>query len=242
MKKLVKIVTFNLVMIAIAFVVMAKRFLGLNFLNFYQTPVRLGISWSFVVFWLGIFIYFNLELIKQLWNTMKHNENLVVKDVVLTDLEDALDKLKKARRENPKLYTEITSVSDHIEEFQRKLDIMNQLLANHGQKLVDWSFIVDFNNESRTEILIYVRQALNTTIVFDDEKATHSQLNTAQNQIQEYVSEIVKISVKYDEFLNVVKQVLERKLHSPGTVITDSLDITIDSVKKAYGIIEDEPM
>lgn len=242
MKKLVKIVVFNLVMMAIALVVMAKRCLGLNFLNFYQTPVRLGISWTFVVFWAGIFIYFNLELIKQLWNTMKHNEKLIVKDVVLINLEDALDKLSKARRENPKLCMEINSVYNHIDEFQRKMDIMNQLLANHGQKLADWSFIVDFNNESCTEILSYTRQALNTTIVFDDEKATHSQLNLAQSQIQEYASGIVEISKKYDEFLNVVKQVLEQKFHRTGIVATDSLDITIASVKKAYGIREYEPM
>lgn len=236
MKNIVKIATFNLAMIAVAFIVTANRGLGLNFLNFYQAPIRLGISWSFAVFWLGIFVYFNRELIKQIWNMMKHNENLVVKDVVLTDLEDALDKLRKARRENPKLDTEITSVCDRIEEFQRKMDIMNQLLANHGRKLAEWSFIVDFNNESRTEILDYTRQALDTTIVFDDEKATRSQLNTAQEQIQGYTDGIVEISKKYDEFLNVVKQVLEKKFHSTGIVVTDSLDNTIKSVKQVYGI------
>lgn len=240
MKKLVKIIVFNLVMLAGAIVTMSKRCLGFNFLNFHQTPIRLGVSWAFFVFSAGIFVYFNHELVKQLWNTMEHNKKLVVKDVVLTDLEDALDKLRKAKQDNPKLYTEIDSVYDRIDEFQRKLDIMKQLLANHGQKLADWSFIVDFNNESCTEILSYTRQTLNTTIVFDDEKAHSSQLNTAQKQIQEYASEIVEISKKYDEFLNVVKQVLERKYHGTGIVATDSLDITIASVKKAYGIREEE--
>ena len=41
---------------------------------------------------------------------------------------------------------------------------------------------------------------------------------------------------KYDEFLDTVQKVVEQHLRSKGKVVADSLDGTIQSAKKVYGI------
>lgn len=128
-----------------------------------------------------------------------------------------------------------------IWKFQNKLEILKQLMANHGEKISEWNWIVDFNSECEREILANVREVIDTSIVFDNENARDTALESAKSKIRISSERIVGILKKYDEFLDVVQKVLERKLHAHGSVVTDSLDATIESVKAVYEIA-DEPV
>lgn len=239
-KTIVKLVAFNIAMMVAVLVIATKRGFGLNFLNFYQTPFRFGISWTMTVFWLGIFVYFNYLQIKDLSIKMKHRVKLVVKDVVLNDVQEAMDKLKVAEREDVRLASEIVGVWRKLEEFQRKLDILKQLLANHGKKLSDWDWVPEFNEEAQKEILANVREVIDTLIIFDNETANQTQLENANKKIQESTDRIDEILKKYDEFLDIVQKILEKKLRKKGIVATDSLEITLNSAKKVYGVFENK--
>lgn len=239
LKRILKMVIFNFCILALSFAIISNRGLGLNFLNFQLSPGKFGVAWTVTIFIAGVFIYVNRLNIQSISNYMKHAEKLFVKDVVLNDLDDALEKLTMAKCENSHLTSEISVVYSMVKEFQNKLDILNQLLANHGKKISEWNWMVDFNQESQQEIFANVREVIDTSIVFDNENAKDTTMKSAVQKIQASTKRIEEILKKYDEFLDVAQRVLERHLRSHGNVVTDSLDSTIQSVKKVYGIFEE---
>lgn len=239
LKKIMKMVVFNICVILLEIAIASNRFLGLNALKFDQSPVRYGLSWAILVFVVGIFGYENYKMFSAMSKHLRHAEKLVVKDVVLTDVEDALQKLTIAKKENSLLASKIGMIYTLVNAFQSKLDILNQLLANHGKKLSEQKWMIDFNNESQEEILANVREVIDTSIIFDDANATTNNVDSATMKIEQSANRIEEILQKYDEFLSVVQKVLERNLRSHGTVVTDSLDATIQSVKQVYGISEE---
>lgn len=238
-KRIANMVLFNLGIFILNFVIMSNRMLGLNFLNFQLSPTKFGLSWAVTFFISGIFVYVNSLNIRSISAHLKHAEKLLIKDAVLNNVDDALERLTVAKRENSYLTSEISEVYAKVKEFQNKLDILNQLLANHGEKLSKRTWIVDFNKESQQEILANVREVIDTSIVFDNENAKDTTVKVAVKKIQDSTERIEGILKKYDEFMDVVQKMLEQKLRSRGIVVTDSLDGTIQSVKKVYGIGEE---
>lgn len=239
LKKVVKMVFFNLCILVLGFAIISNRGLGLNFLNLQLSPGKYGIAWAVTFFIAGVFIYVNRLNIQSISSYMRHAEKLFIKDVVLNNLDDALEKLTIAKRENSHLTSEISAVYSMVKEFQNKLDILNQLLANHGKKVSEWNWIVDFNKESQQEIFANVREVIDTSIVFDNENAKDTTMKSAVQKIQASTERIEGVLKKYDEFLDIVQKVLERHLRSYGNVVTYSLDSTIQSVKEVYGINEE---
>lgn len=239
-KKIVKMVFFNLCIFALGFAIISNRGLGLNFLNLQLSPGKYGVACAVTFFIAGVFIYVNHLNIQSISSYMKHAEKLFVKDAVLNKLDDALEKLTIAKREDSRLNSQISAVYSMVKEFQKKLDILNQFLANHGTKVSEWKWMVEFNEESQQEILANVREVIDTSIVFDNENAKDSNLKSAVKKIQASAERIEGILKKYDEFLDVVQQVIEKKLRSSVNIgVTYSLDSTIQVLKKAYNIVEE---
>lgn len=239
LKRVMKMMFFNLFIFVLSFFIMSKRGLGLNFLNLQLSSSKFGISCGIAFFIVGVFVYVNYLNIHSISSYMKHAEKFFVKDAILSNIDDALEKLAIAKRENSRLTSEISEVYSMVKEFQNKLDILNQLLANHGEKISDWGWMVDFNKDSQQEIFANVREVIDTSIVFDNENAKDITVKSAVQKIQESTVRIEEILKKYDEFLDVVQKVLERHLRSHGNVVTYSLDDTIHSAKQVYGITEE---
>ena len=76
----------------------------------------------------------------------------------------------------------------------------------------------------------------NVEVVFDNENAKDTTVKSAVQKIQASTNRIEEILKKYDEFLDTVQKVVEQHLRSKGKVVADSLDGTIQSAKKVYGI------
>ena len=235
-KRVVKMVLFNLFIFILGFGIMSNRGLGLNFLNLQLSPVKFGVACAVTFFLTGVVTYVNYLNIHSILTYMIRSEKFLVKDVVLNNVEDAFDKLTVAKRENSHLSSEISEVYSMVKEFQNKLDILNQLLANHGRKISEWSWMVEFNKESEQEIFANVREVIDTSIVFDNENAKDTTVKSAVQKIQASTNRIEEILKKYDEFLDTVQKVVEQHLRSKGKVVADSLDGTIQSAKKVYGI------
>lgn len=238
-KRIVKVVLFNICIIILNSVIISNRGLGLNCLNFQLSPGKFGAAWAVTIFIVSVLIYVNAKNYYSIFTQMEHRKKLLVKDVVLNDVDNALEKLEEAKRENDRLTLDISNIYSMVKEFQNKLDILNQLLANHGSKISEWKWIVEFNQEAKQEIFANVREVIDTSIVFDNENAKDSNVKSAVKKIQASAERIEEILIKYDECLDVVQKVLERKLRSHGSIVTESLDTTLKSAKTVYGIAEE---
>ncbi len=234
---------FDVIMIILLFGFTQRWGLGLNPFNLSLNPVKFGISWALSVFWLGYFVAENHINLTRIRHYKIRQKKVVVRDDVLTDLNDALTKLNISKLDNTKVESDIDRVCVAINKFQDKLHIMKQLLANHGYTIDDWDFIKKFDEEAIREILDFAREVIDTCIVFDDYNTNNGdpQIKQAKESIEKCIFEIEAIIQKYDEFLLVVKEILEKKLHNYGIVGTiESLDVTIDTVKQVYGLVESD--
>lgn len=240
-KKILGIIMLNIFMAMFILVMFYIGPLRLNFFDLNINPIILGISVSFLVFMIGTLIYIDKRFLNYMSIELKRVKNYKVKDRVLKDLTEASTSLVEAKKDNSRIRSWIQDGYNLVDGFLTKTNTVKELLANHGEKISDWDWINDATKEAENEILANVREILDTTIVFNNDNYTEANVISATEKIKESNKRIEQISIKYDEIIDLIQKVLEQKLHNKGNIVTDSLDLTIDSVKKVYGIdVKDE--
>ena len=235
-KKFLGIIMLNIFMAMFILVMFYIGPLRLNFFDLNINPIIFGISVSFLVFMIGSLIYIDKRFLNYMSIELKRVKNYKVKDRVLKDLTEASTSLVEAKKDNSRIRSWIQDGYNLVDGFLTKTNTVKELLANHGEKISDWDWINDATKEAENEILANVREILDTAIVFNNDNYTESNVISATEKIKESNKRIEQISIKYDEIIDLIQKVLEQKLHNKGNIVTDSLDLTIDSVKKVYGI------
>lgn len=161
MKKVGKLVAFNLTLVVLTIILFSKRGLGLGF-EPRAGAMKFALSISLAFLGVALFFFVNYEIII-------HEETLNFKMTDLTTVNNCILALKQCRKTDPAFRGEIDKTIEQLQILERRKNALTLLFRQNG---VEESF--EYLNKTAEKANFYVfanvKRIINKLIVFDNEE------------------------------------------------------------------------
>lgn len=198
-KKLVKLLIFNGIIIALAALCLSKRGLNLTF-NPLENALKFAFSLGLSFLIIAIFIAGNYIILSS-------KERVEIKVGKLSTIDECIDTLRKCQKTDPAFLVEIKKAISQLESLQRKKDSLKQLLEINGIS-ESFEYLNDTADKADLSVISNTKSIINRLIVFDNDEYVESEDSYDITSHKEYIRGLLEENQKVlDEYSNMLEAI-----------------------------------
>lgn len=205
MRKIVKLMIFNLALVIIFILCFSNKGIGLGFDLGLVGAFKFALSISLTFFGISIFGFVNYKILTTPTKVMYKIDKLET-------IEDCIMALNQCTKTDPSFKNEISKAIEQLKTLNRRKDSLTELLQ-HNDILKDFNFLNKISNDAEIYVFSNVKRIINRLIAFDNQEYLSNQetydISSHKNYIDNALENNKNILDEYSKLLIDVSNICD---------------------------------